>query len=164
MDCFLILQNKTLLYSFCYLFIRRRLCSMKAERGHVLPDFKRPDTQTHTHCLKEYIQSRSLTKIIILFLLIRKPWRREEGRKGLGVWNQQMQTVIYIKRKNNKVPLYSTGNYIQCPVKSNNGEEYEKEYTCTPESLCSTVEINRTLEINYTSIKLKKNYINLILK
>ena len=67
-----------------------------------------------------------------------------------------MQTAIYIKQKNNKVPLYSTGNYIQCPVKSDNGEEYEKEYMCTAESLCSTVEINRTLEINCTSIKLKK--------
>ena len=64
-----------------------------------------------------------------------------------------MQTVTYIKRKNNKVPLYSTGNYIQCPVKNDNGKEYEKEYTCTAESLCSTVEINRTLEIDYTSIK-----------
>ena len=29
---------------------------------------------------------------------------------------------------NNKVLLYSTGNYIQPPWINNNGKEYEKEY------------------------------------
>ena len=29
---------------------------------------------------------------------------------------------------NNKVLLYSTGNYVQYPVISHNGKEYEKEY------------------------------------
>ena len=28
----------------------------------------------------------------------------------------------------NKVPLYSTENYIQYPVINHNGKEYEKEY------------------------------------
>ena len=39
-------------------------------------------------------------------------WGREES----GVWNWQMQTITYIERINNKVPLPSTGNYIQYPV------------------------------------------------
>ena len=30
---------------------------------------------------------------------------------------------------NNKVLLYSTGNYIQYPVTNHNGKEYEKECT-----------------------------------
>ena len=29
---------------------------------------------------------------------------------------------------NNKILLYSTGNYIQCPMISHNGKEYEKKY------------------------------------
>ena len=31
---------------------------------------------------------------------------------------------------NNKVLLYSTGNYIQDPVMNHNGKEYEKECVC----------------------------------
>ena len=34
----------------------------------------------------------------------------------------------YIGWINNKVLLYSTGNYIQYPVINHNGKEYEKEY------------------------------------
>ena len=34
--------------------------------------------------------------------------------------------LIYIEWINNKVLLYSTGNYIQYPVISHNGKEYEK--------------------------------------
>ena len=37
-----------------------------------------------------------------------------------------MQTIIY--RMDNKVLLYSTGNYSQYTVISHNGKEYEKEY------------------------------------
>ena len=39
-------------------------------------------------------------------------------------------TPLYIKEINNKVLLYSTGNYIQYPVIHHNGKEYEKEYIC----------------------------------
>ena len=55
---------------------------------------------------------------------------------------------------NNKVLLYSTGNYIQYSMINHNGKEYEKEYICICmiKSLCCTAEIN-TLKINYTSIK-----------
>ena len=35
---------------------------------------------------------------------------------------------LYIGRINSKVLLYSTGNYIQCPVISQNGKEYEKRH------------------------------------
>ena len=40
-----------------------------------------------------------------------------------------MQTMIY-RMDNNKVLLYSTGNYIQYPVINHNGKECEKEYMC----------------------------------
>ena len=63
--------------------------------------------------------------------------------------------LLYIGWINNKVLLYSTGNYIQYPVISHNGEEYDKEciYICITESLCCTAEINTTLLVNYTSMK-----------
>ena len=35
--------------------------------------------------------------------------------------------LLYIGWVNNKVLLYSTGNYIQNPVINHNGKEYEKE-------------------------------------
>ena len=36
--------------------------------------------------------------------------------------------LLYVEWINNKVPLYSTENYIQYPVINHNGKEYEKEY------------------------------------
>ena len=39
--------------------------------------------------------------------------------------------LVYIEWINNKVLLYSIGNYFQYPVISHNGKEYEKEYTYT---------------------------------
>ena len=47
----------------------------------------------------------------------------------------------YIYRMDNKVLLYSTGNYIQYPVINHNAE-YEKECTCITESLCYAAAIN----------------------
>ena len=38
--------------------------------------------------------------------------------------------LVYIGWINNKVLLYSTGNYIQYPVINHNRKEYEKEYVC----------------------------------
>ena len=54
------------------------------------------------------------------------------GKDGVGVWDWQMQTILYIGWISNKILLYSTGNYIQYPVRSHNGKEYEKEciYVC----------------------------------
>ena len=53
--------------------------------------------------------------------------------------------LLYIEWINNKVLLYSTGNYIQYLVINHTGKEYEKVYICITESLCSTAEINTTL-------------------
>ena len=36
--------------------------------------------------------------------------------------------LLYIGWINNKVLLYSTGNYIQYPVINHNGKDHEKEY------------------------------------
>ena len=36
--------------------------------------------------------------------------------------------LLHIGQISNKILLYSTGNYIQCPVINHNGKEYEKKY------------------------------------
>ena len=52
---------------------------------------------------------------------------------------------------NNKILLYSTGNYSQYPGVNHSGKEYEKEciyiyiYVCITESLCYIAEINTIL-------------------
>ena len=50
---------------------------------------------------------------------------------------------------NNKVLLYSPGNYIQYPVINHHGKNMKKKekniYICITESLCCTAEINKTL-------------------
>ena len=51
----------------------------------------------------------------------------------------------YIQNEINKFLLYSTGNYIQYPVITYNGKEYEKEYIYINESLFRTPETNKTL-------------------
>ena len=59
--------------------------------------------------------------------------------------------LLYGEWINNKVLLYSTGNYIQYPVINHKGKGYEKEciyknvYIRITESLCCTAEINATL-------------------
>ena len=70
------------------------------------------------------------------------------GRDGLGVWVNRCK-LLYIEWINNKVLLYSTGNYIQYTVITHNGKEYEKEYILIyvyiyiykTESLCCAAEI-----------------------
>ena len=62
--------------------------------------------------------------------------------------------VLHLEWKNNKVLLYSTGNYIQHPVTSYNGKEYKKNACMyATESLCCAAEIGTTLPIKQTSIK-----------
>ena len=55
-----------------------------------------------------------------------------EGKGGGGrkVWEFGISRckLVYIGWINNKVLLYSTGNYIQYPVINQNGKEYEKVY------------------------------------
>ena len=60
------------------------------------------------------------------------------GCQGGGAWRKDGLRVqinrcelLYIEWVNNKVLLYSTGNYIQYPVINHNGKEYEKERICT---------------------------------
>ena len=55
--------------------------------------------------------------------------QRKKGGEGI---NQEFginrYTLLYIKQRNSKDLLYSTGNYIQYLVITYNGKEYEKEY------------------------------------
>ena len=52
----------------------------------------------------------------------------EEGEGGMD-WEFGVSRCKRLYREwiNNKVLLYSTGNYIQYPVINHNGKEYEKE-------------------------------------
>ena len=47
---------------------------------------------------------------------------------------------------NNKVLLYSTGNYIKYPVKNHDGKEYGKEYIC--------------VQLSHSTVKNKYNIVN----
>ena len=53
------------------------------------------------------------------------------GRRGRGgiKWEFGVSRckLLYIEWINNKVPLYSIGNYIQYSMINHNGKEYEKE-------------------------------------
>ena len=55
---------------------------------------------------------------------------KEEGNGGGKDWEFGISRckLVYIGWINNKVLLYSTGNYIQYLVINHNGKEYEKEY------------------------------------
>ena len=70
-------------------------------------------------------------------------------RDKLGVWDSKLEIIIY--KINNKVLLYSRGNYIQYLVITHNGKESAKEY----ELFGCTSKINRILQMNYTSIFFK---------
>ena len=71
------------------------------------------------------------------------------GRRGGGGMDWEFGIsrckLLYIKWINNKILLYSTGNYMQYPVINHNGKEYEKECIHITLSLCCTAEINTTL-------------------
>jgi len=69
-----------------------------------------------------------------------------------SIWEFEISRckLLYIGWINNKVLVWSTGNYIQYFVISHHGKEYEKEYVniyniYITESLCYTAEINITL-------------------
>ena len=72
-----------------------------------------------------------------------------EGGGGRMEWEFGISRckLLYTEWIDNKVPWYSTGNYIQYPVINHNGKEYEKKnvYLCITESLCCTAEINKIL-------------------
>ena len=52
----------------------------------------------------------------------------ERGRGGIE-WEFGVSRckLVYIEWINDKVLLYSTGNYIQYPMINHNGKEYKKE-------------------------------------
>ena len=54
-----------------------------------------------------------------------------EGVEGGTDWKVGVSRckLVYTGWINNKVPLYSTGNYIQYPVINHHGKEYKKEHT-----------------------------------
>ena len=55
-------------------------------------------------------------------------------RDKLGVCDEPTYTTMYIKQINNKVLLYSTGNYIQYLIITYNGKKSKKEYTYITEN------------------------------
>ena len=50
----------------------------------------------------------------------------EEGRVELEVWVSRFN-LVYVGWINNKILLYSTGNYTQYPIINHNKKDYEKE-------------------------------------
>ena len=82
------------------------------------------------------------------------------GRGGMG-WESGISRckLLHLEWINNKVLLYSTGNYIQYSVINHNGKEYEKMYICVTESLCCTVEINNNKITLKNSIRNQRGYI-----
>ena len=70
------------------------------------------------------IETDSQTYRIDLWLL------RGRQRGGGKDWEFAVSRckLLYIEWINNKVLLYSTGNYIQYPEINHNGKDYKKEY------------------------------------
>ena len=69
------------------------------------------------------------------------------GREDWEFRISRYKLLYFIGWINNKVILYSTGNYIQYPVVNHNGKEYKNKdrlYVYN-ESLCCTAEISTTL-------------------
>ena len=54
---------------------------------------------------------------------------KEEGAEGGMDWDFGVRRckLVYIEQINNKVLLYSAGNYVQYLVINHNGKEYKKE-------------------------------------
>ena len=48
----------------------------------------------------------------------------EEINQEFGI---NIHTLLFVKQINNKILLYSTGNYIEYPIIICNGKEYDKE-------------------------------------
>ena len=69
----------------------------------------------------------------------------EDGREMQWEIRASRHKLLDMKGINNKVLLYSTKNYIPCPMISHNGKEYFKKecvYAYMSESLCCIREIN----------------------
>ena len=57
---------------------------------------------------------------------------------------------VSIEWINNRVLLYSTGNYIQYPVINHNGKEYEKECVCV--CVCIQIYIYIYIYLNHFAV------------
>ena len=73
------------------------------------------------------------------------PRRRGDGGRMDWEFGISRCKLLYTEWINNKVLLYSTGNYIQYLIINHNRKEYEKGYIYITESLCCTPETNTTL-------------------
>ena len=72
--------------------------------------------------------------------VVAKGQGRQKGWSGSSGLAEANSCIGWI---NNKILLYSTGNYIHSPGINHNGKEYEKVlYICITESLCCTADIN----------------------
>ena len=71
--------------------------------------------------------------------------------------------LLYTAWVNNKVLLYNTGNYIQCPIKTIMEKHMNKTTCiyvriCIPESLCCTEEIDIVNQLYFNKIfKIEKS-------
>ena len=64
--------------------------------------------------------------------------------------------LLFLGWINNKVLMYSTGTYIQHPMRSHNGKKtFKNVCMCVTESLCWTEEIGTTVSQLYFSKKIK---------
>ena len=73
-------------------------------------------SQQHT----DYFEFKSFKKHVVA--------NEEDGEGREWEFGVVRCNYLYIKWINNKLLLYSTGNYIQYPVRNHHGEEYEQEY------------------------------------
>ena len=73
-------------------------------------------THTHTHTQMEYYSAIKKNEIMSFSATWMVDWE-------FGVSRCQL---LYREWLNNKVLLYSTGNYIRYPMINHNGKEYEK--------------------------------------
>ena len=72
----------------------------------------------------EHIYKQKQSQRTVVFV------KEKSGRGNDWEFGTSRHKLLYMGWINNKVLLYSIGNYIQYPVINYNGEEYEKECIC----------------------------------
>ena len=76
-----------------------------------------------------------------------------KGRSELGVWGWQMQTITFRMDEQDPSVRHRELYSISCEKTIMEKNIKKNIFVCITESLCYTVEIGPTLQINYTSIK-----------
>ena len=87
------------------------------------------ETQVRSLDWEDPLEKRMATLSSILAW--RNPWTgKPGGLQSMGLQESDMTERLTLSppTENNKVLLYSTANYVQCPVINHNVKEYEKEY------------------------------------